>query len=255
MESIVSSIVETYEQVIPEFLSRHRLAWRPRQRAGAARPARLRGRGRRAPVANSRSGRRRFARISRWLTEGRVAPGPLRRTRCLTDWSNYVADAGSDPWRSAERLTRWATPIADAQPVLESIDTSALPEDAAAGVTAAQDDTTTAASWDNGARAISPPPPAGRTQPPTTSRMRSSWPNSGDMDGAQEWLAHASTDSDIGDTWAGTAQSDLGIGAEYMDTASADLSSAVDTTSYDIGSTDTGSVDTGSVDTSSDAEA
>jgi hypothetical protein len=171
------------------------------------------------------------------------------------DWSNYVADAGSDPVALGGATDAMGDAIADAQPVLESIDTSALPEDAAAGVTAAQDDTTAAASWDNWSQSDLTNAEQWQNSAADDVTYAQQLANNGDLDGAQEWLGHAATDSSIGDSAAGVAQTDLGIGAEYMDTASADLSSAVDTTSYDIGSTDTGSVDTGSVDTSSDAEA
>ena len=171
------------------------------------------------------------------------------------DWSNYVADAGSDPAALGGATDAMGDAIADAQPVLESIDTSALPEDAAAGVTAAQDDTTAAASWDNWSQGDLANAEQWQNSAADAGTYAQQLANLGDTAGAQEWMAHADTDSDIGDAAAGVAQTDLGTGAGYMDSASADLSSAYDTTSYDTGSVDTGSVDTGSVDASSDAEA
>ena len=52
------------------------------------------------------------------------------------NWSDYVADAGSDPAALAGASADMGDAITAAEPDLESIDTSALPEDAAAGVDA-----------------------------------------------------------------------------------------------------------------------
>ena len=54
------------------------------------------------------------------LARGRVAPGPLRSGEMSDDWSNYVADAGSDPVALGEATDTMGDAIADAQPVLES---------------------------------------------------------------------------------------------------------------------------------------
>jgi hypothetical protein len=171
------------------------------------------------------------------------------------DWSNYVADAGSDPVALGGATDAMGDAITDAQPVLESIDTSALPEEVAAAVIDAQGDATAAASWDNWSQADLTNAASWQNQAADDITYAQQLANGGDLDGAQAWLGHAATDSSIGDTAAGEAQTDLGIGAGYMDTASADLSS-IDTSSYDTSSYDTSSsIDTGSVDTSSDAEA
>ena len=171
---------------------------------------------------------------------GASRSGAAAEDEVSDDWSNYVADAGSDPVALGGATDAMGDAIADAQPALESIDTSALSEDAAAGVTAAQDDTTAAASWDNWSQSDLTNAEQWQNSAADDVTYAQQLANNGDLDGAQEWLGHAATDSSIGDSAAGVAQTDLGIGAEYMDTASADLSS---------------SIDTGSIDTGSDAEA
>jgi hypothetical protein len=63
------------------------------------------------------------------------------------DWSEYVASAGSDPAPLAGVADDMGDALAVAQPELESIDTSALTDQAAEGVDSATYDAGQAASW------------------------------------------------------------------------------------------------------------
>jgi hypothetical protein len=152
-------------------------------------------------------------------------------------WSDYVADAGSDPAALAGVSAEMGDAITAAEPDLESIDTSGLPEQAADGVASAQYNTSEAASWQDQA--------AGDVQD------AQEWAAFGNMDAAQESLNSAATASDIAADTAGTAQTDLGIGAEYMDSASSDLPTAADATAYNAGAS---SYDSGAADTSTESD-
>jgi hypothetical protein len=142
------------------------------------------------------------------------------------NWSDYVADAGTDPAALSEASTSMGDAIGAAEAALEAIDPAALPDAAAEGVSAAaanldeaagwqqwgDGDLANAASWQDDA--------AGHVQ------AANEWAAWGNVDAAQEELSSAQTAAEIADEASGNASTDLAIGADYMDTASDNLSDA-----------------------------
>jgi hypothetical protein len=157
------------------------------------------------------------------------------------DWSDYVASAGTDQAALTGAADVMGDATAAAEPALESIDTTALPEDAADDVSAAQYGVGEAASWDQWAKGDLADAASWQDQAAGDIRAAQEWADFGNMDAAQESLGAAASASDIAAETAGTAQSDLGIGAEYVDGAVSDMSSAADSIAYDPGSVDSGS--------------
>jgi hypothetical protein len=162
------------------------------------------------------------------------------------DWSEYVASAGSDPAPLAGVADDMGDALAVAQPELESIDTSTLTDQAAEGIDAATYDSGQAASWQQWSEGDLASAGSWQDQAAGDVESAQAWAAFGNMGAAQRDLDSAATASDIAADVTGVAQTDLGIGASYTDTASSDLSSALDTTTYDVGSVDTGSPDSSS---------
>jgi hypothetical protein len=162
------------------------------------------------------------------------------------DWSDYVAGAGNDPATLAGASDEMGDALALAQPELESIDTSALPDDVATEISSAEYDTGQAASWQQWSEGNLADAASWQDQAAGDVESARAWAAFGNEDAAQQDLDSAATALGIAADVTGGAQTDLGIGAGYLDTASTDLSSAADATTYDAGSAEVGSLDSSS---------
>ena len=171
-------------------------------------------------------------------------------------WGDYVTEAGVDPGALdvvSDGMTDAATQVDTA---VDSIDTTALPEDVTAAVGDAGYNATEAASWSSAAEGDLTNAASWQDAAADHVSSAQEWLADGNVDAYQEEMSAAATASDIADGVVGQANTDLGIGAEYMDSSvgavdtavdlSADSVSAIDTSSYDAGSYDTASVDVSS---------
>jgi hypothetical protein len=168
-------------------------------------------------------------------------------------WNDYVTEAGTDPGALdvvAGDMTDVATQVDAA---VDSIDTTALPDDVAAAVTDAGYNATQAASWSSWAQGDLAD--AASWQDAATDHVAAAqeWLADGNVSGFEIEMSAAATASDNADGVVGRANTDLGIGAEYMDSSVAavdtaaflavDSTAAVETSSYDAGSYDAAPAD------------
>ena len=162
-------------------------------------------------------------------------------------WGDFVADAGTDAGSLgvvADGITEGATDVSAA---LESIDTSALPDDVAGAVIDAGYNATEAASWSDWAQGDLADAAEWRDAAADHVAAAQEWLADGNVSGYEQEMSAAETAGDIADGVVGQASTDLGIGAEYMDSSVA----ALDTAAYDASAIDTSSYDAGAIDTSS----
>jgi hypothetical protein len=158
---------------------------------------------------------------------GRTATAELE-TRQMTDgsWSDYVADAGTDPTALSDASGSMADAIGAADSGFDSIDTSTLAEATADDVASAATNVDEAAGWQQWADGDLATAASWQDEAAGYVQSANEWAAWGNADAAQEALYSAENASGIADDVAGTASTDLSIGAGYMDSASSDLSSA-----------------------------
>ncbi len=162
-------------------------------------------------------------------------------------WGDYVSEAGSDAGALGVVADGMTESAADVSAGIESIDTSALPDDVAGAIVDAGYNATEAASWSDWAQGDLRD--AAEWQDAAADHVASAqeWLADGNVDGYLQEMGSAQTASDIADGVVGQASTDLGIGAEYMDSSVA----ALDTAAYDASAVDTSSYDAGTADISS----
>ena len=146
----------------------------------------------------------------------------------MTDgnWSDYVADAGTDPAALSEASTSMGDSIETAQAGLESIDPALLPDAAADDVLAAGSNLDEAASWQAWSDGDLLTVASWQDDAADHVTAANEWAAWGNADAAQEELGSAQTSLDIAGEAAGTASTDLSIAADYTDSASDNLSDA-----------------------------
>ena len=168
-------------------------------------------------------------------------------------WGDYVAEAGTDPGALdvvAGDMTEAATQVDAA---VDSIDTTALPDDVAASVVDAGYNATEAASWSSWADGDLADAASWQDAAADHVAAAQEWLADGNVSAFESEMSAAATASDIADGVVGQASTDLGIGAEYMDSSVAavdavadlavDSTTAVDTSSYEAGSYDAAPAD------------
>jgi hypothetical protein len=142
------------------------------------------------------------------------------------DWSDYVADAATDPAALSEASSSMGDTIDAAQAGLDSIDPSTLPDAAADGVSAAAANLDEAAGWQQWSDGDAANAASWRDYADGHVQAANEWAAWGNLDAAQEELNSAQTASELADDASGNASVDLGIGADYLDTAADNLSDA-----------------------------
>jgi len=170
-------------------------------------------------------------------------------------WSDYVADAGTDPVALDTATGDMADAAAAVDAGVDAIDTTDLPEPVADALGDASYNATEAGSWADWSQGTLQD--AAEWQDTAADHLEAAqeWAEYGNFDAAQEEIGAAQTASDIADETVGQASVDASIGAEYMDSSVDSLSDAAsyDASAADTSSYDAGSYDTASVDVSSDA--
>jgi hypothetical protein len=152
------------------------------------------------------------------------------------NWSDYVADAGTDVPSVDATADAMGDAASGVQTGTEAIDTAALSDDAAGAVADATYDAGQAASWAQWSQGDLETAASWDTTAAGYVESAQEWLAYGNTDGYEHDMAAAQTASGIADGYVGQASTDLGIGAGYMDNSVASGDTAVaNVAAYDPG--------------------